>query len=192
VPKAIAPLLIDLPKRMRSLAATAGYKAMGQETRESFKKPFQCARGTTFILHRTPGQRLEWLFGLAFLSLRGHTEHETLCLFCGLFLSSSARERMVELAVVPQCNILGCPSGRAPNRGVFRCILSIRNLARPDIFHYGAEGPSDHSRCRYDNEGAASAAFYSTSRITKRQLLSRLKSEWIFWPNLTIPLARIV
>src|SRR3954468_21903284 len=36
---------------MRSLAATAGYKATGQETRESFKKPFQSARGTTSILH---------------------------------------------------------------------------------------------------------------------------------------------
>jgi len=30
-------------KEMRSLAATAGYKATGPETRESFKKPFQCA-----------------------------------------------------------------------------------------------------------------------------------------------------
>ena len=34
---------------MRSFLATAGYKAIGQETRESFKKPFQCARGTKAI-----------------------------------------------------------------------------------------------------------------------------------------------
>jgi SRSO17 transposase len=53
---------------MRSLAATAGYKATGQETRESFKKPFQCARGTKLILHTRRHARttLKWLFGLTF------------------------------------------------------------------------------------------------------------------------------
>jgi hypothetical protein len=33
------------------------------------------------------------------------------------FFSSLLEERMVELAVVPQCNILGYPSGRAPTPG---------------------------------------------------------------------------
>src|SRR4051812_41603789 len=69
---------------MRSLAATAGYKATGQETRESFKKPFQSARGTTSIsIHiETPGQRLKWFFGLAFLSPMDH-QHKNLPLVCG-------------------------------------------------------------------------------------------------------------
>src|SRR5215203_331506 len=41
--------LLTCRKEMRSFLATAGYKAIGQETRESFKKPFQCARGTKAI-----------------------------------------------------------------------------------------------------------------------------------------------
>src|SRR4051794_30268609 len=41
--------LLTCRKEMRSFLATAGYKEIGQETRESFKKPFQCARGTKAI-----------------------------------------------------------------------------------------------------------------------------------------------
>ena len=65
--------LLICRKEMRSLAATAGYKATGQETRESFKKPFQCARGTKLILHTRRHARtaLKWLFGFTFLSLIG-------------------------------------------------------------------------------------------------------------------------
>src|SRR4051812_24417487 len=41
--------LLTCRKDMRSFLATAGYREIGQQTRESFMKPFQCARGTKGI-----------------------------------------------------------------------------------------------------------------------------------------------
>jgi hypothetical protein len=60
---------------------------------------------------------------------RGTTEHRKSVLVLELFLNASPPERMVEPAVVPQCNILRCPSGRAPTEGVLPCIFWIRSLA---------------------------------------------------------------
>ena len=61
--------LLTCRNETRSFLATAGYKAIGQDTRESFKKPFQYARGTNAITPtdqtRTP---IKWSFRPAFLS----------------------------------------------------------------------------------------------------------------------------
>ena len=48
---------------------------------------------------------------------------------CSRAVLVASEERMTGLAVVPQCNILGCPSGRAPTRGFLPCIFLTRNLA---------------------------------------------------------------
>src|SRR5205807_810384 len=72
--------LLTCRNEIRSLAATAGYKATVQETRESFKKPFQCARGTTLILHthQTPARTTpQMAVRTPVFESHGHTEHET-------------------------------------------------------------------------------------------------------------------
>jgi len=46
------------------------------------------------------------------------TEHENPASVLWLFSSTLRSEQITGPAVVPQCNILGCPSGRAPTRGI--------------------------------------------------------------------------
>ena len=111
----IDELLPQAVASLRSLAATAGYKATGQETKESFKKPFQCARRTTSILHTqrhartTPQMVVRTRVFESFLDQGARKS--VLVPGCSY---GCRPERIVEPAVVPQCNILGCPSGRAP------------------------------------------------------------------------------
>ena len=73
VPKAIACFLVDLSKGNALARGNGRVQGDGQETKESFKKPFQCARGTKLILHTRRHARtaLKWLFGFTFLSLIG-------------------------------------------------------------------------------------------------------------------------
>jgi hypothetical protein len=49
------PILL-CPKEIRSAGEIAGYSAIGQETKDSLRKPFQCGRGvaTFYIFTRSP------------------------------------------------------------------------------------------------------------------------------------------
>src|SRR3954454_11906811 len=98
--------LLTCRNEMRSLAATAGYKATGQETRESFKKPFQSARGTTSILHthRFAGTTPQMVVRTRVFESDGPTGHEKSAPRSVAVLIDWPKERIVALPVVPQCN----------------------------------------------------------------------------------------
>jgi len=96
------------------------------------------------------------------------TEHENPASVLWLFSSTLRSEQITGPAVVPQCNILGCPSGRAPTRGIYRG-FSAYEFSRPDLFHYGAEGPSDRGRCCRGRRGLrpAESVACAKSRASK-------------------------
>jgi hypothetical protein len=121
LPEAVAGLLIDLAKRNARSRPRPDTRRRDRKPRRASKSPSNAhAWPRRYSLHNeTPGQRLKWLFGLAFLSPVGTTEDENL-LSSGDVLAGVAAERTVDPAVVPQCNILGCPSGRAPTEASHR------------------------------------------------------------------------
>src|SRR4051812_27229623 len=115
---------------MRSLAATAGYKATGQETRESFKKPFQSARGTTSILHTHRDARTtpQMVVRTRVFESDGPPSTKNLPLVLWLFLLIGQGTNSCT-ARCPAVQHPRMPERSCTTRGFLPCIFLTRNLA---------------------------------------------------------------
>ena len=60
---------------------------------------------------------------------------------------ATAPERKAEPAVIPQCNIPRMPERSRTDPEASTVDFPAYQISGPDLFHYGAEGPSDRGRC---------------------------------------------